>query len=154
MTSIHTTSAIGIATRTAISEQTRLVPCLDEGGDRLLLALRQQPDVLLDDGAQCTERTGFTCAEPTSGSLDDRKNHTSTGLRASCDCAVEQHYVYRWDELNRLAEARRYDRTGGFGHWDLEVRQRQEGLERDELTTLKLELLDDLGEVARVPSAL
>lgn len=73
--------------------------------------------------AQCTERSGFTCAEPTSGSLDDRKNHSSTGLRASCDCALEQHYVYRWDELNRIVEARRYDGASGTG-WTLEARQR------------------------------
>ncbi|GAB5547643.1 MAG: hypothetical protein SangKO_074030 [Sandaracinaceae bacterium] len=46
-------------------------------------------------------------------------------LRASCFCATEQHYAYRWDELNRLAEARRYDRMGGStGSWVAAVRQR------------------------------
>ncbi len=47
----------------------------------------------------------------------------AAALRRGCACSVEQHYVYRWDELNRLDEARRYDRSGG-GPWELEVRQR------------------------------
>jgi RHS repeat-associated protein len=46
-----------------------------------------------------------------------------SALRTHCACAVEQHYEYRWDELNRLDEARRYDRASG-GPWTLEVRQR------------------------------
>jgi RHS repeat-associated protein len=33
-----------------------------------------------------------------------------TDLAANCFCAREQHYQYRWDALNRLVEARRYDR--------------------------------------------
>ncbi|MGE0786429.1 MAG: hypothetical protein AB7S26_12235 [Sandaracinaceae bacterium] len=33
------------------------------------------------------------------------------------------HYVYRWDELNRIAEARRYDGSGG-GSWTLMTRER------------------------------
>ena len=44
-------------------------------------------------------------------------------LRTQCVCAAEQHYQYRWDELNRLSEARRYDRPG-TGDWTLAVRQR------------------------------
>jgi RHS repeat-associated protein len=32
-------------------------------------------------------------------------------LRASCTCAEEQHYSFRWDELNRLVDGRRYDRN-------------------------------------------
>ncbi|MBX3249366.1 MAG: hypothetical protein KF901_19470, partial [Myxococcales bacterium] len=44
-------------------------------------------------------------------------------LVSRCRCDVEQHYEYRWDELNRLAEARRYDRAGS-GDWALQVRQR------------------------------
>ncbi|MBX3247859.1 MAG: hypothetical protein KF901_11825 [Myxococcales bacterium] len=51
--------------------------------------------------------------------VDQRAAH----LRAACRCDQEQHYEYRWDELNRLAEARRYDRAGS-GDWALQVRQR------------------------------
>jgi RHS repeat-associated protein len=52
-------------------------------------------------------------------SFDNRNEH----LRTACRCDKEQHYQYRWDEVNRLAEARRYDR-GGSGDWQLAVRQR------------------------------
>ncbi|MCA9607293.1 MAG: RHS repeat-associated core domain-containing protein, partial [Myxococcales bacterium] len=41
----------------------------------------------------------------------------------ACICDNEQSYVYRWDELNRLAEARRYDRQYSTD-WSLVVRQR------------------------------
>jgi RHS repeat-associated protein len=51
--------------------------------------------------------------------VDDRASH----LIDVCVCEQEQHYEYRWDELNRLAEARRYDRDGS-GDWALQVRQR------------------------------
>ncbi|MCZ7680149.1 MAG: hypothetical protein M5U28_15825 [Sandaracinaceae bacterium] len=56
--------------------------------------------------------------EDTESSIGARR----AALRERCVCAVEQHYVYRWDELNRLAEARRYDREGTA--WALKVRQR------------------------------
>ncbi|MEO0322236.1 MAG: SpvB/TcaC N-terminal domain-containing protein, partial [Myxococcota bacterium] len=59
-----------------------------------------------------------TCTDP-GGDLADRIDH----LADYCTCAKEQHYQYRWDELNRLHEARRYDRAGS-GNWDLAVRQR------------------------------
>lgn len=39
-------------------------------------------------------------------------------------CDEEQHFEYRWDELNRIVEARRWDRTGGSGPWGFEARQR------------------------------
>src|SRR5690606_23344955 len=45
-------------------------------------------------------------------------------LLEDCECQREQYYEYHWDEVNRLSEARRYDRTGGAGGWSLEVRQR------------------------------
>ena len=42
-----------------------------------------------------------------------------------CDCHYEQHFQYRWDELNRISEARRLDRHGGVGNaWTFEARQR------------------------------
>lgn len=60
------------------------------------------------------------CYDDTSLSLANREAH----LLAHCRCDREQHYQYRWDELNRMAEARRYDRTNGTGDWTLATRQR------------------------------
>ena len=61
---------------------------------------------------QCVDVSAGSCTDdPTTGTSSSRR----TALRAGCSCAVEQHYVYRWDELNRLAEARRYDREVGVG---------------------------------------
>lgn len=44
----------------------------------------------------------------------------------NCECDVEQHYEYRWDELNRLAETRRYDRAAANpnGRFSLKTRLR------------------------------
>ncbi|MEZ4328399.1 MAG: RHS repeat-associated core domain-containing protein [Polyangiales bacterium] len=60
------------------------------------------------------------CAVPTTGSLESRR----AALDTRCRCQVEQHYRYDWDELNRLSEARRYDRQGATGRWNLMVQQR------------------------------
>jgi len=68
--------------------------------------------------ARCDDAPGETCTTP-SGTLDQQRDD----LNDHCACDIEQHYVYRWDELNRLAEARRYDRTAP-GAWELQVRQR------------------------------
>lgn len=72
--------------------------------------------------ARCHDLSGATACydDSTETDVDDRATH----LLAVCVCEDEQHYQYRWDELNRLHEARRYDRTGGSGTWSLEVRQR------------------------------
>ena len=68
---------------------------------------------------QCTDVSAGGCW--TIRHRDD--SPLADALRDTCTCANEQHYVYRWDELNRLAEARRYDR-GGDGRLGLAVRQR------------------------------
>jgi RHS repeat-associated protein len=68
---------------------------------------------------QCTSAPASSCADPGGSDLEARR----AALRASCACAFEQHYVYRWDELNRLHEARRYDRAAQ-GPWQLAARQR------------------------------
>jgi RHS repeat-associated protein len=68
--------------------------------------------------AQCSSTGGGTCQDPGGTDLEARR----TQLRTQCSCATEQHYGYRYDELNRLSEARRFDRTGG--PWQLKVRQR------------------------------
>ncbi|MCC7538792.1 MAG: RHS repeat-associated core domain-containing protein, partial [Deltaproteobacteria bacterium] len=76
--------------------------------------------VALTVRAQCQDAGGDVCQD-----LGD--DETTTDRRAyllgHCTCAAEQHYQYRWDELNRLVEARRYDR-GGSGDWSFAVRQR------------------------------
>jgi len=70
--------------------------------------------------AQCGDAAGAgSCYDPMLGT-EARVAY----LGANCSCASEQHYQYRWDELNRLVEARRYDRSGGAGGWDLAARQR------------------------------
>ncbi|MCA9610171.1 MAG: hypothetical protein KC619_31460, partial [Myxococcales bacterium] len=69
--------------------------------------------------AQCEDVSSSVACEASGPTLADQR----AALRGTCACALEQHYVYRWDELNRLAEARRYDRAGG-GTWQIQVRQR------------------------------
>ncbi len=69
--------------------------------------------------AQCRDAGTSTCADP-GGSLAGRR----ATLREQCACEREQHYQYRWDELGRLAEARRYDRSDAIGEYALEVQQR------------------------------
>ncbi|MBI4511515.1 MAG: hypothetical protein HY698_17915 [Deltaproteobacteria bacterium] len=70
--------------------------------------------------AQCVDRTPATCGDMAGSDVGFRRGV----LRSTCACASEQRYEYRWDEVNRLAEARRYDRAGGGGEWKLKVRQR------------------------------
>jgi len=69
-------------------------------------------------GPAPTDAPRTSCADPGGTDLEARR----TALRDGCRCAAEQHYDYRWDELNRLAEARRDDR--GSGVYRLAVRQR------------------------------
>jgi RHS repeat-associated protein len=69
--------------------------------------------------AQCDDAPMETCADPGG---DDRAERL-TALRAGCACAVQQYFQYRWDELNRIAEARRFDRAG-TSNWTMEARQR------------------------------
>ncbi|UJR84874.1 Hypothetical protein I5071_69530 [Sandaracinus amylolyticus] len=69
--------------------------------------------------AQCGPRETQAVCTPGAGT-DDLARRDS--LRATCACAQEQHYEYRWDELNRITEARHWDRESGT--WTLRVRQR------------------------------
>ena len=64
--------------------------------------------------------SGVLCEDPGGLDPDDRRDELTT----DCSCDVEQHYQYRWDELNRLSEARRYDRGQTLTNWQLQVRQR------------------------------
>jgi len=74
---------------------------------------------------QCTDVNVSTeCWDDHAAALGNNGGARATHLATSCTCAVEQHYQYRWDELNRIHEARRYDRSGGIGNWELQVRQR------------------------------
>ncbi|MDH5493723.1 MAG: RHS repeat-associated core domain-containing protein, partial [Myxococcales bacterium] len=71
--------------------------------------------------AECTDAgAAGSCVDDPTLSYDARE----ASLLAGCACAREQHYQYRWDELDRIAEARRYWRRGGAGTWQLAVRQR------------------------------
>jgi RHS repeat-associated protein len=60
---------------------------------------------------------------PRSGSSDPTE---AIALSCAYSCAVEQHFTYAWDEVNRIAHARRYDRdrTSGPADWQLAVEQR------------------------------
>jgi RHS repeat-associated protein len=69
--------------------------------------------------AQCTDTAADSCADPGGNDLQSRLD----ALRTGCACAAEQHYSYRYDEVNRLSEARRFDRAAP-GPWTLKVRQR------------------------------
>ena len=85
-------------------------------------------EVAYGEGGNLTEMTVHgqcvdgpsACVDP-GGSLSSRRS----ALRAHCACSSEQHYRYRWDELERLSEARRYDRDASTGgRWQRRVRQR------------------------------
>ena len=72
---------------------------------------------------QCHDNGALECSDST-GTLTSRAAH----LRANCACAEEQHYRYRWDELNRLVEGLRYDRaTGGSWTYGARMRYRYDG---------------------------
>jgi len=68
--------------------------------------------------AQCSHVNANSCRDPGGSNLASRRN----AMLAGCACANEQHYSYRYDELNRLSEARRFDRVAGT--WTLQARQR------------------------------
>jgi hypothetical protein len=66
------------------------------------------------------------CADTTTDSCTDSPTDSAAwraeNFRNNCTCGDEQHYSYRWDELNRLVDARRYDRVGG--DWTYQTRMR------------------------------
>ncbi len=97
-------------------------PLVDRGGWVDLSYGENGNVVAMTVHGQCRDLNASTsCWDDHSAQGSARLAH----LRASCTCASEQHYDYRWDELNRLHEARRYDRSGGSaGSWTLAVRQR------------------------------
>jgi RHS repeat-associated protein len=68
--------------------------------------------------ARCVDRSEKERCSASGTTLTARRN----SLRDGCTCASEQHYAYRYDELNRMSEARRFDREAGS--WELKVRQR------------------------------
>jgi RHS repeat-associated protein len=73
--------------------------------------------VALTVHAQCSDASA-ACDDPGGADLDARR----AALRAACSCQSEQHTQFRWDEANRLSEARRYDRSG-TGDWVLRARE-------------------------------
>lgn len=71
--------------------------------------------------AQCRDASASARCYDAAGtrSFENRNTH----LEQHCVCASEQRYEYRWDEVNRLAEAARFDRNGS-GPWRPAARQR------------------------------
>jgi RHS repeat-associated protein len=72
--------------------------------------------------AQCSDASfsaGPSCHDDLSSDIETRRR----SLRDGCSCALTQNYQYRWDELNRISEAWRFDRAG-FADWTFEARQR------------------------------
>ncbi|MEM9075011.1 MAG: RHS repeat-associated core domain-containing protein, partial [Myxococcota bacterium] len=68
---------------------------------------------------ECRNAGANLCEDRPDLSIDARRTH----LEGSCVCEREQHYQYLWDEVNRIREARRYDRAGS-GDWTRAARQR------------------------------
>jgi RHS repeat-associated protein len=66
---------------------------------------------------QCSD-TARACYDDVRRNLAERRSQ----LRSRCQCKLEQHYAYRWDELGRLSDARRYDRSDG--KWRIAARVR------------------------------
>ncbi len=69
---------------------------------------------------ECTDSGSDTCTDNLSDSVEERADN----FRDGCTCGVEQHYSYRWDELNRLVDARRYDRVAGDWVYQTRLRYR------------------------------
>ncbi|MCB9634610.1 MAG: hypothetical protein H6721_20995, partial [Sandaracinus sp.] len=69
--------------------------------------------------ARCADAPARACVDDRDAALQTRRD----ALLLNCVCANEQHYQYLWDEVGRLSEARRYDRSGD-GAWSLAARQR------------------------------
>jgi RHS repeat-associated protein len=67
---------------------------------------------------QCFDAAQELCFDERARPIDER----AALLAERCACQVEQHYQYGWDELNRIVEARRYDRDGAA--WNLAARLR------------------------------
>jgi RHS repeat-associated protein len=86
-----------------------------------------------EDGNALAVTVHGQCGDPLANGLaaDCRPSGSSDPTEAvalSCaySCAVEQHFTYAWDEVNRIAHARRFDRdrTSGPADWQLAVEQR------------------------------
>lgn len=100
-------SALRLATNLPTSPPAQVEPGVDRGGWAYLEYGEGGNVIAMTVRAQCTD-TVAVCYDPASGSVAERVSSMAT----SCACSAEQHYQYRWDELNRLTEARRYDRAG------------------------------------------
>lgn len=73
---------------------------------------------------QCHDASLEDLCTDSTGTVAERADH----FREVCACAQEQHYRYRWDELNRLVEGLRYDRdTGSDWTYGARLRYRYDG---------------------------
>ncbi len=83
-----------------------------------------------EDGNALSVTVHGRCGDPADNSiaLDERTptdddTDEAIALWSVYSCATEQHYTYAWDEVNRIALARRFDREDG-DDWVLAVEQR------------------------------
>jgi len=83
-----------------------------------------------EDGNALSVTVHGRCGDPADNSiaLDERTptdddTDEAYALWSVYSCATEQHYTYAWDEVNRIALARRFDREDS-GDWELAVEQR------------------------------
>jgi len=95
---------------------------VDYGHDGDVTALTVHADCHDDDDPNNGD-TNYEICQP-NPTATTTYNQRVNYLRDRCICRQEQHYTYRWDEVNRIAEGYRFERTGGSGPWTMMVRQR------------------------------
>lgn len=88
--------------------------------------------------ASCTDVTTNSCVDDPTLPPAARE----TLLRSGCACAEQQLFQYRWDELNRLVEARRYDYRPSTNDWSLAARHRSR-YDSGNMRTVKASLSPD-----------
>jgi RHS repeat-associated protein len=82
-----------------------------------------------EDGNALAVTVHGRCGDPDENEIElDCRTGTddpeeAVDLSCAYSCATEQHFTYAWDEVNRIAHARRLDREDG-GDWELAVEQR------------------------------
>ncbi|MEZ4252403.1 MAG: SpvB/TcaC N-terminal domain-containing protein [Polyangiales bacterium] len=114
-------TALYLAAQLPESPSSTIDPSIDRGGWVRVRYGESGNATSVTVRARCHDVSAATACWDDSDEQD--VDQRASQLLATCRCDQEQHYEYRWDELNRLAEARRYDRAGS-GDWALEVRQR------------------------------
>jgi RHS repeat-associated protein len=114
-------TALYLAAQLPESPSSPIDPAVDRGGWVRVRYGESGNATSVTVRARCHDVSAATACWDDAGEQD--VDQRAAQLLSTCRCDQEQHYEYRWDELNRLAEARRYDRAGS-GDWALQVRQR------------------------------